>query len=103
VLTSGLRNTAVEGAEVLARLVRQAGERIVVMGCGELTAGNIAELQRRTGLKELHFAALKDMPSGMRYRNPHVGMGGTDFDREYRNTVTDPAAVVETIGAVRGG
>ena len=39
----------------------------------------------------MHFAALKDVPSGMRFRNPHVGMGGTDLDREYRNTLTDGA------------
>ena len=42
VLTSGQRDTAVEGAELLAALVKQAGERIIIMGCGGLDAGNIA-------------------------------------------------------------
>ena len=45
----------------------------------------------------MHFAALKDVPSAMAYRNPNVGMGGTDLDREYRNTVTDVTAVAATI------
>ncbi len=102
VLTSGQRDTAEEGAELLAQLVRQAAGRIVVMGCGGLDAGNIAGVLAATGLPELHFAALKDVPSGMLYRNPHVGMGGTDLDREYRNTITDPVAVAATIAALRG-
>jgi copper homeostasis protein len=102
VLTSGQRDTALDGADLLAALVRQAGERIVILGCGALDTANIAEVRARTGLVEMHFAALKDLPSAMRYRNPHVGMGGTDLDREYRNTVTDTATVAATIEAVRG-
>lgn len=101
VLTSGQRDTAPEGAELLASLVRQAGERIVVLGCGALDPGNIAAVRARTGLKEMHFAALRHLPSAMRYRNPHVGMGGDDLDREYRNTVTDEALVAATIAAAR--
>ncbi|MGD9912627.1 MAG: copper homeostasis protein CutC [Rhizobiaceae bacterium] len=101
VLTSGQRDTAEQGADLLAALVRQAGERIVILGCGGLDAANIAGIRDRTGLREMHFAALKDLPSGMRFRNPDVGMGGTELDREYRITVTDPAAVSATIAAAK--
>ncbi|MDX8478033.1 copper homeostasis protein CutC [Mesorhizobium sp. VK24D] len=101
VLTSGQRDTALEGADLLAQLVRQAGGRIIILGCGGLAPDNIGEVLRRTGLSEMHFAALADVPSAMRYRNPHVGMGGTDLDREYRTTVTDGALVAATIAAAR--
>jgi copper homeostasis protein len=101
VLTSGQRDTAVEGAALLAELVQQAGSRIVILGCGALAPDTIAEVRRATGLTELHFAALKDVPSGMVYRNPGVGMGGTDLNREYRNTVTDRELVAATIAAAR--
>jgi copper homeostasis protein len=101
VLTSGQRDTAVEGADLLGRLVAQAADRIVVMGCGELDAGNIGSVRQRTGLREMYFAALKNVPSSMLYRNPRVGMGGTDLDREYRNTITDGDAVAATIRAAR--
>jgi len=101
VLTSGQRDTAVEGAPLLAELVKQAGSRIIILGCGALTPETIGEVRRATGLTELHFAALKDIPSGMDYRNPKVGMGGTDLDREYRNTVTDRDLVAATIAAAR--
>ncbi|MER8959191.1 MULTISPECIES: copper homeostasis protein CutC [unclassified Mesorhizobium] len=101
VLTSGQRDTALEGADLLADLVRQAGDRIIILGCGGLDPENIGKVRRKTGLSEMHFAALKDVPSAMRYRNPRVGMGGTDLDREYRNTVTDEALVAATIAAAR--
>lgn len=103
VLTSGQRDTAVEGQALLAQLVKQAAGRIIVLGCGALDARNIAGVQRATGLTEMHFAALKDVPSGMNYRNPQVGMGGTDLNREYRVTITDPEAVAATIAAARSG
>jgi copper homeostasis protein len=101
VLTSGQRDSGPDGAELLRALVEQAGDRIVVMGCGGLDASTIAALRDKTGLAELHFAALADIPSAMRYRNPHVGMGGSDLDREYRLTVTDRKAVADTIAAAR--
>lgn len=101
VLTSGQRDTAIEGISLLADLVRQAGDRIVILGCGGLDLGNIAEVLRKTGLAEMHFAALREVPSAMHYRNPHVGMGGSDLDREYRNTLTDTPLVAATIAAAK--
>ena len=103
VLTSGQRDTAIEGAALLAALVKQAAGRIIILGCGALDASSIATVRARTGLTEMHFAALKDVASGMVFRNPHVGMGGSDLDREYRNTLTDGAAVAATIAAARSG
>lgn len=101
VLTSGQRDTALEGIDLLGRLVKQAAGRIIVLGCGGLDRHNIAEVRRVTGLTEMHFAALKDQPSAMRYRNSDVGMGGSDLDREYRNILTDTNAVAATIAAAR--
>lgn len=101
VLTSGQRPDAMAGLAILKRAVEQAGDRIVVMGCGDLDESNIAEVRRATGLKEMHFAALRQEPSGMVFRNADIGMGGTDLEREYTNTVTDPDRVRATIRAAR--
>jgi copper homeostasis protein len=99
VLTSGQHDTAIAGLDLLRRLSAQAGERIVVMGCGALGPDTIAKVRRVAQLRELHFAALRDEASAMRYRNPDIGMGGTAKDREYVTTVTDPALVRATIQA----
>ena len=101
VLTSGQRATAVEAIPLLRKLNQQAAGRIVVMACGELDPDNIAQVVRETGGQEFHFAALRPEPSDMQYRNPAVGMGGTALDREYTNTVTDPARIRATIAAAR--
>ena len=101
VLTSGRHDTALEGLTVLAETVKAAAGRIVIMGCGGLDATNIAHVLDTTGVDEVHFAALRDEPSGMRFRNPSIGMGGTDLEREYTNTVTSEEAVRKTIAAAR--
>lgn len=100
VLTSGQRDTALEGAELLRALVDRAGDRIIVMGCGRLNVSTIAHVRRLTGLKEMHFSAPSQRPSGMTWRNPNVRMGGP-ADREYATMVTDPEAVRATIAAAR--
>ena len=101
VLTSGQRDTAEEGIALLRDLVAAAGDRIIILGCGGLEHADIAAVRDATGLREMHFAALHDLPSRMIYRNPNVGMGGTDVDREYRTTITDQARVARTLTAVR--
>ena len=101
VLTSGLRRTAVEGIPVLRRLVERAGDRIVIMGCGELRPDTIGRVRRETGLCEMHFSAPSRFPSGMTFRNAALAMGGTDPEREYMHTLTDPDLVRATIAAAR--
>jgi copper homeostasis protein len=54
VLTSGGARTAPEGADRLAELVAQAGSRIVIMAGSGVTAANVVDLIRRTGVKEVH-------------------------------------------------
>ena len=103
VLTSGQMPTAMEGAPLLAELVKQAGDRIIIMpGCG-VNEHNIAELARVTGAGEFHFSAREQKESRMLLRNPALSMGGTDMD-EYAHPVTTPEKVRRTIEAltVRG-
>ena len=64
VLTSGQMPTAMEGAPLLAELVKQAGDRIIIMpGCG-VNEHNIAELARVTGAGEFHFSAREQKKAG---------------------------------------
>jgi copper homeostasis protein len=101
VLTSGQRDTALEGADILKSTVAAARGRLVIMACGALDEGNIAKILSSTGVDELHFAALAVTKSPMRFRNEHVGMGGTALEREFEITVTDENAVRRTIAAAR--
>jgi len=101
VLTSGQRDSAVEGIDILKGTVAAAGGRLKIMACGALDSQNIAGVLRQSGADELHFAALRTDKSPMQFRNAHVGMGGTAIEREFEVTVTDIAAVAATIAAAR--
>jgi len=54
VLTSGGAGTAREGIPMLAALVRQAGDRLVVMAGGGIREENVREVVTATGVREVH-------------------------------------------------
>lgn len=56
-LTSGGRPTAVLGAQLIAELVRRAGDELVVMAGSGITAENVAGVIAATGVREVHFSA----------------------------------------------
>jgi copper homeostasis protein len=101
VLTSGQRDSALAGLDILKRIHDAARGRIVVMACGELDEANIGAVVRGSEADEFHFAAPMTVASRMAFRNPAVGMGGTPLDREFQLTLTDPDAVRSTIAAAR--
>lgn len=101
VLTSGQRDTARDGIDILKDTVATAAGRLKIMACGALDAQNIAGVLAESGADELHFAALHTLVSPMQFRNEHVGMGGA-LEREFQLTLTDVAAVRATIAAARG-
>jgi copper homeostasis protein len=69
ILTSGQRPVAIEGAELLFQLVREADERIVIMPGSGVRAENVAELVSRTGVVELHTSARVLQASAMEFVN----------------------------------
>jgi copper homeostasis protein len=64
VLTSGGAPTALEGAEVIAALVDQAGGRISVVAGGGIREHNVSDVIRRTGVREVHARLVNER--GMR-------------------------------------
>lgn len=99
ILTSGCRPTALEGANLLARLVEKAGDRIIIMpGCG-VKESNIAEIARLSGAREFHFSARESVESCMIFRNPEVAMGSEDDP--YGTVQTTARRVAATIKPLR--
>ena len=75
ILTSGQQPKAIQGAELLAQLNRQAAGRIILMAGSGVTEQNIRELCEKTGLHEFHFSGRESRPSAMQYVNPSLYMG----------------------------
>lgn len=74
ILTSGQRQTAWEGRALLAQLQRQNPAVTLMAGSG-VSAENLPELYRETGLRAYHLSGRKVTESPMRYRKPGVSMG----------------------------
>ena len=53
-LTSGQKESALKGADLIAELVRRAGGRIIVMPGAGITAANLDEIEKKTGAVEFH-------------------------------------------------
>ena len=93
VLTSGQEASVLEGLPLIVELIERAGDRIVIMPGGGITARNIDRILAAARPREIHFAALEPSASGMRFRRPHVFMGGELRPPEYDRLDTSAASV----------
>ena len=92
ILTSGQEPSADQGIELIAELVKRAGDRVIILpGCG-IRENNIAELVSRTGVQECHVTGKYQVPSEMKFFNDRVFMGVPGAP-EYEKTVVDPERI----------
>ena len=83
VLTSGGAPTAVEGATRIAALAQRAGDRMIVMAGGSITAANVGQVVAATGVKEVHVRGAAPVQSAMKHRR-EVSLtktGASDYER----------------------
>ena len=97
VLTSGQKNKAPEGIELITRLVKLAGKRIVVMPGSGLNESNIAAIARKTGASEFHLSATNRTDSNMTFRREGISMGGVPDIQEYSGKTADPEKIINII------
>ena len=84
VLTSGGEQKAEDGIRVIAKLVKNADQRISLMVGGGITRSNVHRILEATGVREIHASMRVHAPSPMRYRNERVSMGlakGREYQR----------------------
>jgi copper homeostasis protein len=102
VLTSGGKQSAGEGVEILKSLVTASSGRIAIMaGCG-IEDHNVSALIERTGVREIHASLKSPVPSRMRYRNEKISMGA-EKGREYERFVVDQQKVQRLLLAASNG
>lgn len=89
ILTSGQKNKASEGVDLIAELVARANDDITIMPGSGVNEKNIASLIQKTQAKEYHVACRKTVEGVMIYRNPSVSMGGVPGVPEYSLSITD--------------
>ncbi|WP_460567656.1 copper homeostasis protein CutC [Flaviaesturariibacter terrae] len=77
ILTSGQQPGAPQGAELIARLVTAAGDRITIMPGSGIRPDNIRALAEATGASEFHSSLRGRRESSMEFRHP--AFPDTDF------------------------
>ncbi|MCE1165701.1 MAG: copper homeostasis protein CutC [Bacteroidetes bacterium] len=58
ILTSGCKESAAAGINTIANLVKQAGNRIIIMPGGGIRRENVLNIAVKTGVKEIHSSSL---------------------------------------------
>ncbi|GAA4637272.1 copper homeostasis protein CutC [Actinoallomurus vinaceus] len=98
-LTSGAAPSALEGADLIARLVQKAAGRIVILAAGGINERTAARVAEQTGTEEMHFTASEALPSPSRFARPDIYMGGALYPPEAVRAVTTTARVQSIIAA----
>jgi copper homeostasis protein len=93
ILTSGQEASVLEGLPLVAELVKRAGDRIIIMPGGGITARNVERIIAAANPREIHFAALQLESGDMRFRRDHVFMGGELRPPEYDRLATSEAVI----------
>lgn len=91
-LTSGQEASVLEGLDLIAELVRRAGDRLIIMPGGGIREHHVAKILA-VGVKEIHVSARSTVSSPMLHRNGRVFMGGELRQPEYERKTTDVARV----------
>jgi copper homeostasis protein len=80
ILTSGMAQTAMEAANFINKLVRYAGNRIIIMPGSGIRADNIVLLVKTTGAIEFHTSARVFLPNKATWHSQSITE--KDFGRE---------------------
>lgn len=100
-LTSGQKNKAQEGAELISQLISQAEDRIIIMPGGGINESNIALIARLTGAAEFHLTGRKVIESDMIFRRQDISMGGAADIPEFSRKVADSEKIKSIINILK--
>jgi copper homeostasis protein len=106
VMTSGQRPTALEGADLIAGLVRQVQGRIEILPAGGIRPSNARELLARTGCTQLHASLREPCPEADNSLQHRAGLalggqGTSAGAAENGLSATSPRLVAHMVGLLR--
>jgi len=89
ILTSGQQNKAIQGTDLIRKLIEKAAGRIIIMPGSGIDESNIEEIYKKTGAKEFHASLRTSFESEMTYRNKNVSLS-INGESDYKKLLTDP-------------
>jgi copper homeostasis protein len=100
-LTSGQKNKAQDGVELISKLIVQAEGRIVIMPGSGIDESNIALIARSTGASEFHLTGRKIVESEMIFRRQGINLGGVPEISEFSRKIADEEKIKKIIEVLR--
>jgi len=76
ILTSGQQKTVPEGAELIRKLIDQAGDKIEVLPGGGIRRHNVRHILEQTGANQIHLSAFEQRIDPSTQTRPHITFGG---------------------------
>ena len=101
VLTSGQQATALEGVDLIRRLIDGARDRIEILAGGGIRLHNVADVVARTGCRQIHLTAFKSVADHSMRHNPRVTFGSSILPTEDSYQVTDAGLVRQIVERLR--
>jgi copper homeostasis protein len=100
ILTSGQKNKAPDGIDLLKKLVNQSQGRIIIMPGSGINHSNIQQLIDETGACEFHMSGMGMKDSKMTYKKEGVFMGGLPQIPEYEIAESDVEKIRKVAAAL---
>jgi copper homeostasis protein len=100
-LTSGLKNKAQDGIELIRQLVIQADDRIIIMAGGGIDETNVALIATAAKVKEIHLTGRQTIDSEMIFRRQGINMGGVPGIPEFTRKVADTERIKSIISKLK--
>ena len=88
VLTSGGKQTAMQGSDRIRAMVRAARGRIAIMAGGGVRTENVLQIAQATGAVEFHTAVRSTLSSPVHYQVQGVHLGDASVDDYARSSVS---------------
>lgn len=100
ILTSGQKETAWEGRDLLKKLHETAANRIEILAAGGIGRNMIEKLAPYTGISSYHMSGKIETDSSMTFRMPGASFGLPERD-EYKLLRTDSGKVKDAVEYLR--
>lgn len=96
ILTSGLKSAAPDAGKLLGELVKQAGDRIIIMPGSGVKSTNIRKLAQESNAKEFHGSARKIADNPVSFLNKEV----SDYGNVYLADEDEVRAIVDELNSL---
>lgn len=92
-LTSGQHETAWEGMAVIARLIEQANDRVVIMPGSGINETNVEALLATTQAREIHLSAGSRVESSVQFRPANIHLENYSSKTAYQMYRANPGKI----------